>query len=108
SRSSSISSRTSPRRSDAAAPPTPARPSLRPLEPCIMTRMRPLHGLLLALAFLVGALIAPASASADKVRLKSGQVLEGTVVREDSGLVWFKTRIGSIEETKVLGKDEIS
>jgi hypothetical protein len=56
---------------------------------------------------LASALFFTPAAQADKVRLKNGQVLEGTVVREDSGLVWFKTRIGSIEETKVFGKNEI-
>ena len=62
-----------------------------------------LCGLLLA-----GALLAVSfPAMADKIHLKDGRVLEGTLVRETSTFVQFKIKVGGIESTQTFQKDEV-
>lgn len=44
--------------------------------------------------------------AADKLTLKDGQVLEGTVTRELDGVVWFKYTIAGVEQTKMFTTTE--
>src|SRR5690606_3628964 len=68
------------------------------------TRIR---ALMLALALTAGVLIAPARAD-DKLHLKDGRVLEGTVTREVEGYVWFKYRIGGLEQETMFKPETYS
>lgn len=71
-----------------------------------MSKFRFLLIAFLAVASL-GAL-APRAALADKLELKDGRVLEGTVVREVDGMVWFKYTIAGIEQTTAFKPSEIA
>lgn len=55
-----------------------------------------LAGLTLAAVMLLGS--AGSAWAADKVHLKDGRVLEGTIVRELNGSVWLRYKIGGIEQ----------
>lgn len=75
--------------------------------------MKKIHAMLAAVAVATAALLAvvatPSAAwAADKVVLKDGKVLEGTIVREDSGYVWIKVMVGGVEQQKMLSPDEYS
>lgn len=68
-----------------------------------------IKGILLMLALLVGMTFAAGRAAAqDKIHLKDGRVLEGSVVREVEGYIWFKTTIGTIEHTDIFRPDQVS
>jgi hypothetical protein len=43
----------------------------------------------------------------DKLHLKDGRVLEGTVEKEVNGYIWFKTKVGAIEQREVFGPEKI-
>ena len=45
--------------------------------------------------------------AADKVTLRDGTVLEGTIVRELEGNVWLKTMVGSMADEKFFAHDEV-
>lgn len=45
--------------------------------------------------------------ASDKVTLKDGTVLEGTITREVGGIVWIKAKIGGIEQEKMLLPEEV-
>ncbi|HYE60913.1 MAG TPA: hypothetical protein VD997_02860 [Phycisphaerales bacterium] len=45
---------------------------------------------------------------ADKVVLKSGKTVEGTIAREESGHIWIKTTIGGIEREEFFSADEVA
>ncbi len=62
-------------------------------------------GLAIAAAVLFAVPSAPA---ADTLTLKDGQVLEGTVVKELEGYVWFKYTVAGIEQTKMFTPAEFS
>jgi hypothetical protein len=66
-----------------------------------------LRSLVLALALLVGVVFSPSRAIADKLHLKDGRVLEGTVAKEVSGYVWFKVKVGNLESEQLFKPDEI-
>jgi hypothetical protein len=70
--------------------------------------MKSLKSLLLALALIVG-LMGPArlAAADDKLVLKDGRTLEGTVTREVDGYIWFKFKVGSLESTQMFRPDQI-
>ncbi len=57
-------------------------------------------------AFLVVALVVLAlpAWAADKVHLKDGRVVEGTIIREEQGHVWIKGKIG----TQYFGPDQVA
>ncbi|MEX2219990.1 MAG: hypothetical protein WD749_14655 [Phycisphaerales bacterium] len=67
-----------------------------------------LKTLLLALALLAGVLATAGHARADKLHLKDGRVLDGTVVREVEGYVWFEIKVGGIENTQVYPPADIA
>lgn len=46
-------------------------------------------------------------ALADKLFLKDGRVIEGTVVREGDGFVFFRTKIGTLQKEEMFTKDMI-
>jgi hypothetical protein len=64
-------------------------------------------GFALALALLVGLVLSPARALADKLTLKDGRVLEGTVAKEVEGYVWFNWKVGSIDNTQMFTPEQI-
>ncbi len=56
----------------------------------------------------VGALLMSATdALADKLYLKDGRVIEGVVVREGDGFVFFRTKIGTLQKEEMFTKDQI-
>lgn len=65
----------------------------------------------LAAAFLfAGPAPSPAALSfmgSDKITLKDGRVLEGTITRELQGYVWFKVTVGGIEQEFTFSPDDI-
>ena len=61
----------------------------------------------LALAGACVLLAAATGAFADKLHLKDGRVLEGEVVREGDGFVYFKVKVGSIEQEQFFTSEQI-
>lgn len=45
--------------------------------------------------------------ASDKITLKDGRVLEGTVTRELQGYVWFKVNVGGIEQEFTFGPEDV-
>ncbi len=72
----------------------------------MMRKLSSLRGLAAAVAMLLA--LAVAGTRADTLRLKDGRVLEGTVVREVDGYVWFKYKVGGIESTDPFAPDKIA
>lgn len=69
---------------------------------------RTVKHLLLGMAVVTGLFLATATTWAgDKLTLKDGKVLEGTVVKELEGFVWFKHSVGGVEQTKMFTPAEI-
>lgn len=56
---------------------------------------------------LVSIFATPSAIAADKVTLKDGTVLTGTIVRETSGIVWIKTSVGGVETERMVLPDEV-
>ncbi len=52
-------------------------------------------------------MVAPSAFAADKVTLKDGTILEGTITREVGGIVWLKTKIAGIEQEKMILPEEL-
>jgi hypothetical protein len=63
-----------------------------------------LAGLALAGAVLMGS----GRALADKIHLKDGRVLDGVVTRELDGYVWFKVKVGAIEQEQMFKPAEVA
>lgn len=76
----------------------------------MISRMRNIvTRLVVALAVVAGAGLAAAPAhAADKIHLKDGRVLEGRVVREEQGFVWFAVKVGGIEQTQMFKPADIT
>lgn len=55
----------------------------------------------------VGAVVSTPALAADKVTLKNGTVIEGTIVREVDGYVWVKYQISGIDHEQMYRPDEI-
>jgi hypothetical protein len=73
-----------------------------------MTRIERFIRTLLTLVVAAGALLAlPLSASADKLHLKDGRVLEGRVEKEEGQVVWFVVVVGKIEQRQLFTTDQI-
>ena len=66
-----------------------------------------LRALVVALTLAAGVMMTPARAMADKLHLKDGRTLEGTVSREVEGYVWFKFKVGGLESEQMFKPDEI-
>lgn len=67
-----------------------------------------LQTMCLALVMLLGVTVPAASAwAADRVTLKDGSVLEGTIVREANGIVWIKVNVGGVEQERMLLPSEV-
>src|SRR5438067_163290 len=63
--------------------------------------------LVIALALVLGVVLSPARALADKIHLKNGTVVEGTVVKEVQGYVWFKAAASAVDKPEVYSPDQI-
>jgi len=73
-----------------------------------MPRIRnTIKSLMLALVGACTLLAATTSALADKLHLKDGRVLEGEIIREGEGFVYFKVKVGSIEQEQFFMTDQI-
>ncbi len=64
--------------------------------------------MMLALAGAGALLASTAGALADKLYLKDGRVLEGEVVREGEGFVYFRVKVGTIEQEQFYTSEQIS
>jgi hypothetical protein len=64
-----------------------------------------LRGAVAAAALLMAAVC---GVRADTLTLKDGRVLEGTVVRETDGIVWFKYKVGGVETTDPFESGKIA
>jgi hypothetical protein len=64
--------------------------------------------LAIALATACAIVGSAANALADKLHLKDGRVLEGEVVREGDGFVYFRVKVGSIEQEQFFTSDQIT
>jgi len=71
--------------------------------------MNKLAGVLRLLVVLAVAVLASARAMAsDRVTLKDGKVVEGTIIREVEGAVWIKTSIGGVETELMYGPSDVT
>jgi hypothetical protein len=71
-----------------------------------ITILRSRGATLLAL-FLLCATMAPGAFAADKVTLKDGTVLEGTIEREGDGFVFLLIKIGAVENRRLILREDI-
>lgn len=84
---------------------TSAQSILHHLASCIARALPKRATLTLVLAL---TLLCPALAfAADKVTLRDGRVLEGTILREEQGYIWFQTTVGAITRTDIFSPAEI-
>jgi len=73
-----------------------------------MFRMsKAIKSMMFALVGACAVLAATTQALADKLHLKDGRVLEGEVVREGDGFVYFKVKVGSIEQEQFFMLDQV-
>lgn len=58
---------------------------------------------------LVGAVLVTGQSAfaADKIHLKDGRVLEGTIVRQEKDFIFFKIKVGGIESEQLFSMDQI-
>lgn len=67
-----------------------------------------LHTAVAALAMLAVSFLAVAPAWAiDRIVLKDGTVVEGTIIRETDGFVWIKTKVAGIDQEKMYTPTEV-
>ncbi|MBX3358251.1 MAG: hypothetical protein KF745_07470 [Phycisphaeraceae bacterium] len=66
-----------------------------------------LKSFLLAIAMLAVLAVSPRDAMADKLHLKDGRVLDGRVVREIDGHVYFMVVVGKIEHEEFFTKSQV-
>lgn len=73
-----------------------------------MTRLtHSLRALVLALVAGASLLALSGGALADKVHLKDGRVLEGKIVKEADGVIWFNLA-GKLEQSQLIARDDIA
>src|ERR1700675_2961642 len=73
-----------------------------------MTRLtHSLRALVLAIVAGASLLAFSTAALADKVHLKDGRVLEGKIVKETDGVVWFAISAGKLDQPQLIAKDDI-
>ena len=71
--------------------------------------LRSARSLLLGACLIAGSAFFTSHAMAsDKLTLKDGKVIEGSVVREESGYIWFKYSIAGVEQTKMYAPDDFT
>ena len=70
-------------------------------------RLSFLRNILLGAALLLSAAVASPARADDVLRLKDGRVLEGEVVREIDGHVFFRYKLAGIEQESLFGPDQI-
>jgi len=71
--------------------------------------LRIARNFLMMIAVMTATLLsAPTANAADKIVLKDGKVIEGTIVREVDGIFWIKHKMGGIEQEMMLSPTEIS
>jgi hypothetical protein len=74
-----------------------------------MKMSKSLSCVMAVLALFLGLVLSAAPALAvDRVTLKDGKVLEGTIVRELEGIIWLKYDMGGIEREQMLQPSEIT
>ena len=61
-----------------------------------------------ALCVAGAALLAASPAQADKLHLKDGRVLDGKVVREGKGFIYFKVKVGTLESEQLFVQSDIT
>lgn len=66
-----------------------------------------IKALLAGAAMLLATLVPAGRAMADKLHLKDGRVLDGTVIREQDGYVWFKMKVGEVEQEKFFKPSDV-
>lgn len=66
-----------------------------------------LSRLVLALALAVTFAVGTGAHAADKIHLKNGMVVEGTITQELDGFIWFRTRVGGVETEVIYKPSEI-
>src|SRR2546430_999920 len=71
-----------------------------------MNKIHRLFRALACVACVAGcALLAHAS---DRVTLKSGKVVEGTIIREVEGAIWVKTSVGGVPVEEMYGPNDVA
>jgi hypothetical protein len=60
------------------------------------------------LVLIVGVVCAAGAYAADKVHLKNGKVIEGTIVREVEGAIWIETIVGGLKTEQMYGPSDIA
>jgi hypothetical protein len=64
---------------------------------------------MMAMAVLAATVLSVSTAmAADKIVLKDGKVIEGTIIREVDGIIWIKHNMGGIEQEVMLSPSEIT
>jgi hypothetical protein len=59
------------------------------------------------LAVALATMLVTGIARADTLKLKDGRTLTGTVTRETNGYIWFKYKIGDLEQERMFGPTDI-
>ncbi len=67
-----------------------------------------LKSLALAIVFAGASMLAAGIARADKLHLKDGRVLEGKVVREGKGFIYFKVKVGTVDSEQLFAEADIA
>lgn len=74
----------------------------------MLKKLSAMKSVLLALALVAVVTLASGRAWAlDKLHLKDGRVLEGTVAKEVNGYIWFNVKVGELESQQMFGPGEI-
>ncbi|MCK6476610.1 MAG: hypothetical protein L6Q35_07240, partial [Phycisphaerales bacterium] len=68
--------------------------------------MKLLRSLILTAAA-IAMMLAAMVARADTLKLKDGRTLEGTVTKEVDGYIWFKYKVGELEQEKLFAPADI-
>lgn len=73
-----------------------------------MTTKRWAIGRVCAAIALAAVLLATPARAGDKVTLKDGRVLEGTILREEQGYVWIKVKYGGMEQEQMFTPAQVA
>lgn len=72
----------------------------------VSSMIRRMMGFAVGLALCASAFVSNQAYALDKLTLKDGTVLEGTVTRDIDGVIWFKYAIAGVEQTKMFTTTE--